>query len=132
MKHTFPRLAFPIVLTLLTVGGCSAAPRQQTDPRAADSATGKRDYVSWVDPRIETGRGRWFFSTPAARPFGMVKLTPHSINGGQGGGGSTPLLNAAQRRSRLFVHKIRFAPASLPSLFARCTISATGAKPTEC
>jgi len=81
------RVPWTLVLTLLAAGGCLAAPRQRAAPKAAAASTGKRDYVSWVDPRIETGRGRWFFSTPAARPFGMVKLTPHSINGGQGGGG---------------------------------------------
>jgi len=58
------------------------------------------DYVSLVDPRIETARGRWFFSTPAARPFGMVKLTPHSINAGQGGGG----YNASIHRVLGFCH----------------------------
>jgi hypothetical protein len=26
------------------------------------------DYVSYVDPTIETGRGRWFFCTPGSRP----------------------------------------------------------------
>ena len=28
------------------------------------------EYVEWVDPYIETTRGRWFYCTPAARPFG--------------------------------------------------------------
>jgi putative alpha-1,2-mannosidase len=45
------------------------------------------DYASMVNPRIETNKGRWFFCTPAAMPFGMVKLTPHSKNQDQGGGG---------------------------------------------
>jgi len=79
--------ALAIVVTLLAVGWCLAAPPEKTAPKAAPPPARERDYVSWVDPRIETARGRWFFSTPAARPFGMVKLTPHSINGGQGGGG---------------------------------------------
>src|SRR5258708_5808368 len=45
------------------------------------------DYTRFVNPWIETNKGRWFFSTPAAMPFGMVKLTPHSKNQDQGGGG---------------------------------------------
>ncbi len=46
-----------------------------------------QDYASKVDPRIESAKGRWFFSTPAAMPFGMVKLNPHSKNSDGGGGG---------------------------------------------
>jgi predicted alpha-1,2-mannosidase len=45
------------------------------------------DYASMVNPWIETNKGRWFFCTPAAMPFGMVKLVPHSKNQDQGGGG---------------------------------------------
>ena len=30
------------------------------------------DYVEWVDPYIETTRGRGVFCTPGGRPFGMV------------------------------------------------------------
>lgn len=66
----------------------------ETHAKAAPS-TVERDYVSWVDPRIESARGRWFFSTPAARPFGMVKLTPHTVNRGQGGGGYNSSVHTA-------------------------------------
>lgn len=45
------------------------------------------DYVSWVDPYIETTRGRWFYCTPAARPFGMVAAHAFTRNKNQGGGG---------------------------------------------
>ncbi|HXK20274.1 MAG TPA: glycoside hydrolase domain-containing protein, partial [Polyangiaceae bacterium] len=45
------------------------------------------DYASKVDPRIESAKARWFFSTPAAMPFGMVKLAPHGKNSDGGGGG---------------------------------------------
>jgi len=34
--------------------------------------------VSYVDPQIGSVHGRWFFYTPAARPFGMAKLAPHT------------------------------------------------------
>ena len=44
-------------------------------------------YVEWVDPWIETTRGRWFFCTPAARPMGMVAAHAFTRNKNQGGGG---------------------------------------------
>jgi len=44
------------------------------------------DYVSYVDPTIETGRGRWFFCTPGSRPFGMVCAAAYTRNKNQGGG----------------------------------------------
>ena len=72
MKNIFSYVVLAVLSTLFVAEGQSAT---------------SIDYVSLVDPRIETAVGRWFFSTPASRPFGMVKLTPHSINGGQGGGG---------------------------------------------
>ena len=58
------------------------------------------DYVSYVDPTIETGRGRWFFCTPGSRPFGMVCASAYTRNKNQGGGGynynSTDILGFAQ------------------------------------
>ncbi len=36
------------------------------------------DPVVFVDPQIGSVHGRWFFYTPAARPFGMAKLAPHT------------------------------------------------------
>lgn len=36
------------------------------------------DYVQFVDPQIGSVHGRWFFYTPAALPFGMAKLAPHT------------------------------------------------------
>jgi predicted alpha-1,2-mannosidase len=45
------------------------------------------DYVSWVDPYIETNRGRYFFFIPGSRPFGMVGAAPHTRNKNQNGGG---------------------------------------------
>lgn len=57
------------------------------------------DYVSYVDPTIETGRGRWFFCTPVSRPFGMVCASAYTRNKNQGGGGynynSTEILGFA-------------------------------------
>lgn len=44
-------------------------------------------FTEWVDPYIETTRGRWFFCTPAARPFGMIAAHAYTRNKNQGGGG---------------------------------------------
>ena len=58
------------------------------------------DYVGWVDPTIETNRGRWFFCTPASRPFGLVAAAPYTRNKNQWGGGynynSTEILGFSQ------------------------------------
>ncbi len=45
------------------------------------------DFVSWVDPYIETNRGRYFFFITGSRPFGMVGAAPHTRNKDQNGGG---------------------------------------------
>lgn len=45
------------------------------------------DYVSLVDPYIETNRGRYFYFVTGGRPFGMVAAAPHTRNKNQGGGG---------------------------------------------
>lgn len=45
------------------------------------------DYVSKVDPYIETNRGRYFFFITGARPFGMVGSAPLTRNKNQWGGG---------------------------------------------
>jgi hypothetical protein len=37
------------------------------------------DFVSYVDPTIETGRGRWFFCTPGSRPFGEGRCRIASV-----------------------------------------------------
>lgn len=48
-----------------------------------DSQTDKPDLTQYVDPNIGTAHSRWFFYTPAAKPFGMAKLAP-STNGHYG------------------------------------------------
>ena len=45
------------------------------------------DFVSWVDPYIETNRGRYIFFITGSRPFGMVSSAPHTRNKNQNGGG---------------------------------------------
>lgn len=44
-----------------------------------------QDWTKYVDPQIGSVHGRWFFYTPAAVPFGMAKLAPHTNAYGSGG-----------------------------------------------
>jgi predicted alpha-1,2-mannosidase len=46
-----------------------------------------QDYISWVDPYIETTRGRYFFFVTGSRPFGMISAAPMTRNKNQYGGG---------------------------------------------
>jgi len=58
------------------------------------------DLVSWVNPFVETTRGRYFYFTPGSLPFGMVAAAPHTRNKNQWGGGynynSTEILGFGQ------------------------------------
>ncbi len=45
------------------------------------------DYVSWVDPFIETARGRYFYFITGNQPFGMIGAAPLTRNKNQYGGG---------------------------------------------
>ncbi len=45
------------------------------------------DYVSWVDPFIETTKGRYFFFITGNQPFGMIGAAPLTRNRNQYGGG---------------------------------------------
>lgn len=45
------------------------------------------DYVSWVDPYIESARGRYFFFITGNQPFGMISAAPLTRNKNQYGGG---------------------------------------------
>ncbi|MDO4163262.1 MAG: GH92 family glycosyl hydrolase [Bacteroides sp.] len=58
------------------------------------------DAVSWVNPYIETAKGRYFFFVTGSLPFGMISAAPLTRNINQGGGGysynSTRLLGFPQ------------------------------------
>lgn len=45
------------------------------------------DYVSKVDPYIESARGRYFFFVTGNQPFGMIGAAPLTRNKNQYGGG---------------------------------------------
>jgi predicted alpha-1,2-mannosidase len=63
-------------ILLLFIAGIfiSCAPKEQL-----------QDWTKYVDPQIGSVHGRWFFYTPAALPFGMAKLAPHTNAYGSGG-----------------------------------------------
>ena len=64
------------------------------------SADSYPDYLSWVNPFVETTRGRYFYFTPGSTPFGMIAAAPHTRNKNQWGGGynynSTEILGFGQ------------------------------------
>ena len=45
------------------------------------------EAISWVDPYIESSRGRYIFFITGSRPFGMVSAAPMTRNKNQYGGG---------------------------------------------
>ena len=65
------------------VGGELGFSEIEVFPAPADYS----DLVSWVNPFIETTRGRYFYFTPGSRPFGMIATGPHTRNKNQWGGG---------------------------------------------
>jgi len=64
------------------------------------AALSRSDLVEWVNPFVETTRGRYFFFTPGSRPFGMIAAAPHTRMKNQWGGGynynSTDILGFGQ------------------------------------
>lgn len=58
------------------------------------------DYVSWVNPYIESARGRYFFFITGNQPYGMIGAAPLTRNKNQYGGGynynSTEILGFPQ------------------------------------
>lgn len=58
------KISIPLIFFVMALLSCS----QSEEFNPAD----------YVDPQIGSVHGRWFFYTPAARPFGMAKLAPHT------------------------------------------------------
>ncbi len=56
-----------VLLFLILLVSCKAKKEFLKDPP-----------IKYVDPQIGSVHGRWFFYTPAALPFGMAKLAPHT------------------------------------------------------
>lgn len=52
----------------------------------AQVKNGTFNPAAYVDPQIGSVHGRWFFYTPAALPFGMAKVAPHTNAYGREGG----------------------------------------------
>ncbi len=59
-----------VFLMLLCLANCSEV-KEESTPQPPD-------LTQYIDPQIGSVHGRWFFYTPAARPFGMAKLAPHT------------------------------------------------------
>ncbi len=60
------RIGNLILVSLLGISISCTSPKKDFNPSA------------WVNPQIGSVHGRWFFYTPAALPFGMAKLAPHT------------------------------------------------------
>ncbi len=45
-----------------------------------------KEPVEWVDPYIETNKGRFFFFITGSRPYGMISAAPMTKNSNTGGG----------------------------------------------
>ena len=76
------KLILPIIILILVIFNCKNIGQTQEKPL--------KNLMSYVDPQIGSVHGRWFFYTPAARPFGMAKLAPHTnAYNSQGGWGPT-------------------------------------------
>ncbi len=71
-----------ILLVLLSFVSCKEEKKIEKRPI--------QELTQYVDPQIGSVHGRWFFYTPASRPFGMAKLAPHTnAYNSQGGWGPT-------------------------------------------
>ncbi|MCB0658524.1 MAG: GH92 family glycosyl hydrolase [Saprospiraceae bacterium] len=71
MTKTISSRPMPLLLGIglsLFIIACQEKPSQQS----------AFDAIQYVDPQLGAVHARWFFYTPAARPFGMAKLAPHT------------------------------------------------------
>lgn len=68
------KLFLSLLIIGLTLVGCNST---------KNDTPVKPDLTQYVKPNIGTAHSRWFFYTPAAKPFGLAKLAP-STNGHYG------------------------------------------------
>ncbi len=95
---TFPAKRTEWVKFVVTDGVGANLGLSEMEVFSADAS--QMSPVDWVDPTIETTRGRWFACAPGSRPSGMVSAAPFTRNKNQWGGGynynSTEILGFAQ------------------------------------
>jgi predicted alpha-1,2-mannosidase len=69
-----------------------------------------REPVDWVEPRIDTVKPRWFYFASAARPFGLVALSPDTHTEGDWNAG----YRYRDERVQCFSHLHEWQLAGLP------------------
>ncbi len=69
-------------------GACLGLSEIEVIPSFSSSTTADAfPHLSYVDPAIETTRGRYFFFVTGSQPFGMIGAAPLTRNKNQDGGG---------------------------------------------
>lgn len=72
---------------LFRVSGRNGKIAELSEMEVYSSPAQYTEAVEWVDPYIETDRGRFFFFITGQRPFGMVGAAPMTVNANNCGGG---------------------------------------------
>jgi putative alpha-1,2-mannosidase len=75
MRWSAMQRSFAVWVTAALTGGLLTVADLSSDVARAAVAD-DRDFVSLVDPWVESDRGRYFFFQSASNPFGFVKLRP--------------------------------------------------------
>ncbi|HEX5996792.1 MAG TPA: glycoside hydrolase domain-containing protein [Jiangellales bacterium] len=104
-----PRLLRRLLVLPLTLA-VTAGVLGTVSPAAATEVTSTnapRDYVSLVNPWVETDIARYFFFQSASNPFGLVKLRPDS--GGQTGGATGYRTTDTYVKGFSHIHEWQFA-----------------------
>ena len=63
---------------------------------AAPAGAAERDYAGFVNPWVESDRGRFFFFQSASNPFGFVKLRPDTSTQSEWNSGYRPSENVVK------------------------------------
>ncbi len=69
------------------VGECAGDEVELSEIEVFPSPRQFDEPLAWVDPYIETDRGRFFFFITGQRPYGMIGAAPMTKNWNNGGGG---------------------------------------------